>query len=527
MTTAKNPLVQQNALDKVIAYFSPKIAMARMGARAQLALAGGYTGAKMDRAALSRYNPTAGSPNTDIIRDLPTLRSRSRDQMRNSPVALGALNTKVSSVVGTGLSYTPAINASLLGLSEEEVANWAADTKSKFDAWAATPDCALDRRLNFYGIQDLVCRSAAESGDVFVLTPHVTRTKKKPILALQVVEADRICNPDGKQNTDTLVDGLKLDPTTNETTAVYFAKRHPGDGLGKNEWEERPVRGAQTGRLNVIHFFETLRPGQVRGVPWMAPIIEPLKQLSRWSDAELNAAVTSSMFSIFVRMDPDAFEELFDEDAQGAIVNKATSWSGEMESGKAVNLLPGEEIQTAAPGRPNPAFDPFWTAMVRQIGMALEMPFEVLVMHFQSSYSAARAAMLMAWKAFRRSRDKLATYICQPVLELWLADEVAAGRIHAPGFFASDLVRAAWCGATWTGDGPGSLDPSKEVAAAADRVELGISTKDAESIAYDGISWETKHKQRVKEVNAEKRDGLYVAPKAATPKFEPQPQLVE
>jgi capsid protein len=211
-------------------------------------------------------------------------------------------------------------------------------------------------------------------------------------------------------------------------------------------------------------------------------------------------------------MDPDAFDNLYDEDAQGAIIQSASKWSGEIDSGKAINLLPGESIESPAPGRPNPEFDPFWTACVRQIGMALEMPFEVLVMHFQSSYSAARAALLMAWKAFRSKRDFLAKSMCQPVLELWLADEVAEGRIQCPGYFTDDVTRAAWAAAIWTGDGPGSIDPAKEVAAAAARVALGISTKQAESILHDGVDWEQKHEQRVKETNAEKRDGIYTPP---------------
>ena len=44
------------------------------------------------------------------------------------------------------------------------------------------------------------------------------------------------------------------------------------------------------------------------------------------------------------------------------------------------------------------------------------------------------------------------------------------------------------------------------------RVELGISTKQAESILHDGVDWEQKHEQRVKEINAEKRDGIYLPP---------------
>lgn len=516
MTKPVNPLfAQQNLLDKAIAYFSPHKAAARMQARAALALSGGYTGAKLDRSTLSRWMPTAGSATTDIIRDLPMLRARSRDQMRNSPVALGAINTEVGHVVGTGLAYSSAIDAAFLGITDEQAEAWGDTTKQRFNAWAESVDCDLARNLNFYGVQDLAFRSMLESGDVFVLTPRVPRAGFGARLALQLIEADRVCNPGRKPDAATLIDGIELDADTGEAIAVHVARHHPGDAtLGSNSWSRVVTRGEKTGRRNVLHLFKQLRPGQVRGVPWIAPILEPLKQLNRYTDAELNAAVISGLFSVFVKMDPDAFDNLFDEDARDAITKTASSWSGEMESGKAVNLLPGESIESVNPGRPNAQFDPFWTAIVRQIGMALGLPFEVLTMHYQSSYSAARAAMLMAWKEFRARRDFLATYLCQPVFELWLADEVAEGRISAPGFFADPVVRAAWCAATWTGDGPGSLDPVKEVQAAEKRVQMGISTKQAESILHDGVDWAPKHKQRVKERNAERADGLLADPAA-------------
>ncbi len=512
------PLAPQNLLDKAIAYAAPGFALKRMAQRSQLALSGGYSGARIDRAQLSRWLPTAGSANTDTIRDLPMLRARSRDQMRNAPIALGALNTTVSHVVGTGLTYTPAIDGDYLGLDEEQAEEWSADTQRRFNCWASSPDCDLARQLDFYGIQELGFRSFLESGDAFVLTPRIARAGGLPKLALQLIEADRVCNPQRSADTAHLVDGIEINPATGEALAAQVARLHPG-GLNTagNVWDRVLVRGNSTGRRNLLHIFKPLRPGQVRGVPWVAPILEPLKQIGRWSDAELNAAVVSGLMATFIKMDPEAFDTLYDEDAQGAIIDQASKWSGEMESGKAVNLLPGESIESPTPGRPNPAFDPFWTAMVRQIGMALEMPFEVLVMHFQSSYSAARAALLMAYKAFRSKRDLLSKTLCQPVFELWLADEVAAGRINCPGFFADDVVRAAWCAAIWTGDGPGSIDPVKEVTAAKMRVDLGISTKQTESIAYDGVDWDQKHEQRVKEINAEKADGIYIAPAGSPP----------
>ena len=481
----------------------------------------GYTGARFDRAQLSRWLPMAGSATSDTIRDLPMLRARSRDQMRNAPVALGAINTTVSHTIGTGLTYTPAIDAEFLGMDDEQAEEWQDNTKRRFDAWASSPDCDAARQLDFYGIQELAFRSFLESGDAFVITPRLARPGKPARLALQLIEADRVCSPNLQPDTATLIDGVEIAPDTGEVLAYHIARQHPGGVLiGGNQWDRVAARGSATGRRNVLAIFKPLRPGQIRGVPWISPILEPLKQLGRWSDAELNAAVVSGLMSTFVTMDPDAFDNLYDDDAQGAIIETASKWSGEMESGKAINLLPGESIESPAPGRPNPAFDPFWTAMVLQIGMALEMPYEVLVMHFQSSYSAARAALLMAWKSFRSKRDLLAKTLCQPVVELWLADEVAEGRINCPGFFTDDVVRAAWCASIWTGDGPGSIDPAKEVDAASKRVELGISTKQAESIAFDGVDWQQKHEQRVKEINAEKADGIYVPP-AGSPAIKP------
>jgi len=87
---------------------------------------------------------------------------------------------------------------------------------------------------------------------------------------------------------------------------------------------------------------------------------------------------------------------------------------------------------------------------------------------------------------------------------------VAIGRIHAPGFFADPLIRKAYCGAEWVGDGPGSIDPLKEAMAAEKRIELEISTRAAESILHDGGDWEAKHRQRAKEERMRREDATAV-----------------
>lgn len=509
MAARRIPAVQPNLVDRVVGYFDPRAQQNRMVARAQVALlsGGGYKGARRDKARNATWLPGGGSPTTDAVSDLPTLRERSRDEMRNSPVAAGALNGSVTGIVGTGLSATPTINHQVLGMTEEAAKAWNVNTRMRFEAWAASEDCDVARDCDFYGLQELAQRSWFESGDVFVLTPRLPRNGRAR-LTLQLIEGDKVCNPGKQPNSPTLIEGVELAPDTLETLAVHIAKHHPGDfAAGGNTWTRVPTRSSN-GRRNVLHLFKPLRPGMKRGIPLLAPVLEPLKQLGDWTDNELNAAVTSSVFSVFAKMDAQAFQQVFDDEGETQeLLNQRSQWSGELESGKVINLLPGEELGSVSSTRPNPDFDPFWSAIVRQIGMVLELPYEVLVMHFQSSYSAARGALLMAWRMYKTRRDLLAKKFCQPSYELWLWDEVAEGRISAPGYFASDVVRAAWNRCMWTGDGPGSIDPLKEAQAAKARVDLEISTRDQESILHDGIPWETKHRQLATEAAAQKRDG--------------------
>lgn len=514
-----------NVLDRLIGYFDPKREQQRVLARAQTdavraahsrlgaVMGGGYNGARRDRAQLSTWNPGGGSPTTDAVADLPALRERSRDEMRNSPVAAGALNGTVTGVVGTGLSAMPSVDHEALGITEDAAAAWNDDTRRRFEVWAGSENSDAARVNDFYSNTGLAKRTWLESGDCFVITPRISRAGRAPQLAIQIIEGDRVCNPGKAANTATLIEGIELNPDTSEPIAVHIARFHPGDiATGGQSWTRVPIRG-DLDRRNVLHLFDVLRPGQVRGIPWIAPILEPLKQLGRWTENELNAAVTSSIFSVFAKMDAQAFQDIFDGDGESdQLIKDRSQWSGKLESGKVINLLPGEELGSVSSTRPNPEFDPFWMAIMRQIGMVLEIPVEVLTMHFQSSYSAARGALLLVWRMYKTRRDKLAKKFCQPLYELWLADEVADGRIAAPGFFADALVRAAWSRCLWMGDGPGSIDPQKEAAGAKARVDMETSTLDAESILHDGIPWKVKHRQRTREIAAQKADGTYMPP---------------
>jgi len=329
-------------------------------------------------------------------------------------------------------------------------------------------------------------------------------------LALQHIEADRLCNKDRAPDRDGLVAGVQMD-ASGAPTAYHFASANPDRRAGvaalkQLTWTLVDAWGKASGRRNVLHLFERTRAGQTRGVPMLAPVIEPLKQLGRYTDAELTAAVVSGLFTVFITTEgnttlmPSAASGAAGQAGATAPDAGANKWQNiKLGPGAVVEMGKGDSVESANPGRPNSNFDPFVTAIVRQVGLLLQIPYEVLVKHYTASYSAARAALLDAWRFFRVRRDWLATEFCQPVYEAWLDEAVAIGHVSAPGYFSDPMVRRAWAGCEWTGDGPGAIDPLKEVQSAEKRVAMCISTLAQESIAHDGVSWSVKLRQRQRE----------------------------
>lgn len=507
------PRVRMTPIDRAIAVVSPRWARNRIKARFQTALLapesrsdgldGPRNGRRRGWSALDGWRPRVTSPNDQLPIEAEDERARSRELIDTDPIAGGAIHANVGHVVGTGLSMRPTLNARRLGLSDAQAKALENEITERWEMWASSPHCDVGDRLDFYEQQALAFRSTYASGDVFAVLASTSAPNWPYRLAVQLIEGDRISNPgNGHDKPGELIAGIELD-RSGRAVRYHICDRHPGDRrAGTASWTTVDARGARTGRRNILHLYEMRRPEEVRGRPHLSPVIGVLKQLTRYTEAELSAAVTSASLTVFVRMAHEAFSDLFNDEDQERYLDGSRRWDGTVKPSTAINLLPGEDVVVPDSKRPNANFDPFFLAMVRQVGVGIDIPFEVLIKHFTSSYSASRAAMMDAYRTFRRRRDWLAKRFCQPIYEEWLAEEVARGTISAPGFFADPMTRWAWCQAKWIGDGPGSLDPLKEINAAVARMEAGISTLEDESILHDGIGWERKHAQRIVEVNA-------------------------
>ena len=511
------PDIKETPIDKVIGWIDPIRAVQRRHARTVLAMTGGYEGARKDRRGLKEYNPQGGSADSDINMDLSTLRNRSRDLARNNPIGGGAIHTAVNNVVGTGLSLNARVDRTVLGMGEEETKAFEQAAERGFRLWAE--ECDLERGVTFSDLQELAFRSTLESGDVLVLMPYLQRAGDAFGLKLQVVEGDRLSNPNYMCDSVTLSGGVELDEF-GAPIRYHVMHAHPGDiktGLIR-KWDAYAAF-TDDGRRRVLHLYRKLRPGQHRGVPYLAPVIEVLKQLGRYTDAEVMAAVVSGMFTVFIKTEPGTGLNVTDLLAADG---KTASSDGDigLGYGAMVDLKPGESVEDANPGRPNQAFDPFVMALCRQVGMALELPYEVLVKHFTASYSAARAALLEAWGFYRARRAWLVRQLCRPVYEAWMWEAVARGYLYAPGFTSDPQIRQAYLQAEWIGPTQGQIDPVKEVQAARERLALKLTTRSQECITLIGDDWETKVPQIRREeelVGAVQAKGSAAQPADAPP----------
>lgn len=503
--------VRPTALDRMIGYFSPGTALRRMRARAGVSLmSGGYVGGRNDRRSMRNWNPAAGSANADTLLDLPTLRARSRDLIRNTPLAAGAHSTIVTNVIGTGLQLHAHVDRDLLGLTDEEANAWERRAEMIFWAWAGSRNCDITREQSFAGLQDLAFRAALESGDVLLVRRFQERRGDVLGTKVQLIEGDRVSNPNLQMDSERLAAGVAVDG--NGAPIGYWVRNtHPGDffafGFSRQStnWSQVPARGKTSNDLISKLVYRRMRPGQVRGVPLLAPVIEPLKQLDRYTEAEIAAAVVNALLTVFIKSDADESAAQFagtGDPEQGLKADEI-----KLGEGSVVGLLPGEDVSVVEPKRPNSGFDAFVVSVYRQIGVGLELPFEVLIKHFQSSYSAARAALLEAWKMYRTRRAWIAQDFCQPCYEWVIVEAIARGLIEAPGF-DDPVVRAAWLNSEWVGTAQGQIDPEKEARGAEKRIAIGVSTVERETAELTGMDWEEVHVQRAKEHRMRVADGL-------------------
>lgn len=481
-----------NVIDKLVGFINPEQGLKRYTARKKLEILNtGYSnhGASTSKTSMQGWNSTGGGVNKDIYKNKKKLVERSRDLFMGTPVATGSLKTISTNVVGSGLKLKSSIDADVLGISEEEAERIETLIEKEFKLWSENKIDSTGL-LNFNQIQELVFLTLLLNGECFIKLNYLETPRNPYKLKLQIIEPDRILTPSNEQNNKKVIEGVKLN-NNGYIEGYYIAKEHPLEIFGNVETQFVSIYGKEEQR-NIIHLLFTERPEQLRGIPLLSPVIESLKQLGRYTEAELMAAVVSGMYTVFI--------ESSENNGSGADIGEHGGLNPEHQvtddntielgAGTVVGLNPGEKANTSNPGRPNAQFDPFVTSILRQVGSALEVPYELLIKHFTASYSASRAALLEAWKMFRKRREWFSTNFTQIVYEEWLNEAYLLGRIELKNYRVDPLMDKAWTQAQWNGPSQGQIDPLKEANAAVIRINNGLSTRSRETAELNGGDFE-------------------------------------
>lgn len=462
-------------------------------------MGGAYRSVRRDNKNTIGWDTSMGSADADTLPYMDPLRWQARDLDRNNPLASGGLDTIVDNVVATGLRVQSKVDTKILGISQEEANAWQTEAERFYYLWADSKDSDVTRYGTFWEQQALVLINTLLSGDIFTIRRFKERPGSIFGTCLQMVEADRCMTPPGKALPNgNVYGGVEVDGD-GEPVRYHFLKDHPGNAflaraVNAGEFVAVNARDASGAEL-CLHHYVRRRPDQKRGVSVLAPVMEQFKQLGRYTEAELTAAVVSGMFSVFVKTQAPGLGSGLAGTIPGQVGHTQVTPPGtgltRMQSGMIVDLAPGEDVEFANPNRPNTAFDPFTASILKHIGVGLGLPHEVLVKHFTASYSASRAAIMEAWKSFRRRRQWLVSGFCQPTYAWVISEAVARGYLQAPGFFDDPLRRAAWLGATWRGAPMGQLDPLKEAKAAKEWLSIpGATTIQNVAAEQFGTDWE-------------------------------------
>lgn len=458
------------------------------------------------------------SADADWLYDRDDVVARARDASRNDVVGASAGNRKVNRAIGTGWRLASRVNARALGISAEAASELRAniDTEARlfFDGVGFQSDA--ERKRTFGQNLRLSAAHIFHDGEALGTIEWAADEPTKYKTRLRMVDPDRLSNPDGQPDSTLLRRGVVRD-AKGRIPGYWIREGHPSDigTLNAYQWKFWPRFSTPLGRPQVLHAFDEKRAGQSRGISAFVSVLKSLRGFNRFSSSTVEAATINALMVGFVKSSagPDAVSENFSSEDMTAFDGERDGYyKGHPVSvaGAQLPVLPmGDEIQMATTARDTGGFDSFTRAILRLIAAALGLTYEELSMDFsQTNYSSARAALAIAWDELLAFRGLIEAQIAKPFFVAWLEEAFDIGAIKVPAG-APDFYDAidAYAESIWIGPGRGVIDPTKEVDAAAARIEAKLSTLENEC-AELGLDWRDVLAQQAEEQREMDRLGL-------------------
>jgi len=403
------------------------------------------------------------------------LRAKSRDLVRRNAWANAALESYVANAIGTGIKPQSMV----------QDANLRESIQALWSDWTESADAA--GLTDFYGLQALACRAMLEGGEALVRIRYRRPEDGLPVaLQLQVLEPEHLPVTLNTQadNGNVIRAGIEFD-AIGRRVAYHLYRSHLEDGTLS---PMSGLGGLQTVRVDageIIHLFRPLRPGQIRGEPWLARALVKLNELDQYDDAELVRKKTAAMFAGFItRLGPE--DNLVGE---GVADPNGVAIAG-LEPGTLQILEPGEDVRFSQPADVGGSYSDFLRMQFRAVAAAMGVTYEQLTGDLtQVNYSSIRAGLL----EFRRRVEALqhgviVHQLCRPIWQVWMEQAVLEGTLALPGFVrGGSQQRRAYLACKWIPQGWQWVDPEKEFKAVQLAIRSGLMSRSEaiSSFGYD------------------------------------------
>lgn len=470
-------------------------------------MSGGSGGAKWD-------NGLSADGRTRII-DHYKMRQNARDMFHDSLDARGIIERMSDSVVDTGLILESTPNSFILGITPETAEEWSSDVERRFHLWATDKKQHRAGTMTFYQAQRLYEIQQQRDNDVFARFHYSNKRTLQNPLQYSFIDANQI-RANGFTSTYAQFgydDGIERNADGTEKAYKVWLRNDSKPGMYK--LATIPRKGSKSGKLMMIHGFNPEYAGQGRGYARLGFAIQEMENLTDFTSAAIKKAINQSNLVLSVenqQKDPEQdFSGIIDpgQSALGNTTVSSSSASEEIVDRLAVGYCPIPEATVGVPGSvavvgngqgdvikmldtkaPADNFKEFIEVFTERLASAVGIPQEVVLMKFGQNYSASRATLLLFWAIVEMWRAEMAADFLNPVFEAWLSEEIAAGRISAPGW-SDPILRAAWISCQWIGSPLPNIDPGKMAKAAKDNLEMNLTTLDREARNLNGSDAKT------------------------------------
>ena len=412
------------------------------------------------------------SINDDLQQALVTIRNRARDLEQNDDVVRRYLALVEANVVGQA-----GFTLRLKGDNQEEISY----IREKFYEWL--DNCELSGRYTAAELQRVMIRTWARDGEILGIFRRGGNYKDG--LGLQFLEADYL-NEQANDKNIKLIMGVYLDA---------FGKPIKYEILKELSSSLKNRAGSIVYPAeDILHAFKVERPGQVRGVTWLAGVMTTLKMLHGYQEAELVAARVASCQMGFYKIPPGENWANDGTDSDGSALSDAAP-------GVFERMPTGWEFQQFTPQHPTSQYGDFIKEIKREIAGGLNVSYSALANDgSDANYSSMREMSILERENWKVCQDAFARQAMRRLYREWIKTAALAGVFD---FDVEQYVEADyWTGRTWPW-----VDPEKDIKARTIEIQLGL-TSPSILAAERGIDYVETLKQLREDEKAREAYGL-------------------